>query len=198
MANIIFSFAITVFSCQLAASQSVDFSYDANGNRTLLKYNSIKPDKPSITQNGDELVSSATSNNQWFFENDSIPGATSQRYRPTQSGNYKVRVRNKDCVSEFSALKNVVITAVVNLPNGQFIKFGPNPVSDHLNLYFNINNIYKLDVMIADVNGKEILRQTLGSGGAIPMNKLTGGVYLLTVRGKEKQIISTFKIVKIN
>jgi hypothetical protein len=48
------------------------------------------PDKPTVTRNGNELVSSATSGNQWLKNGVVIPGATSQTYLPSTSTNYSV------------------------------------------------------------------------------------------------------------
>jgi hypothetical protein len=47
-------------------------------------------DPPSITQVGADLQSSAANSYQWFFNGDTIPGATGQTHAPTQTGQYFV------------------------------------------------------------------------------------------------------------
>ncbi|MFC2130268.1 T9SS type A sorting domain-containing protein [Bacteroidota bacterium] len=62
------------------------------------------PETPTITEQGDSLISSADFGNQWYLEGTEIPGAIKQSYYPLQSGNYSVRVIDSiGCESEMSS-----------------------------------------------------------------------------------------------
>ena len=50
---------------------------------------------PDILQENDELVSTSAETYQWYFNNTKILGATGQRHKPTQIGNYLVEVTDK-------------------------------------------------------------------------------------------------------
>jgi hypothetical protein len=66
--------------------------------------NGTIPSTPTITQNGDSLISSAATTYQWYFEGSVIEGATGQIYEPPQNGIYQVKVKNATgCESELSA-----------------------------------------------------------------------------------------------
>ena len=58
------------------------------------------PPTPTITQNGLTLTSSSPVNNQWYYNDEPIPGATGQTYQCTYPGWYMVVVSNaNDCSS---------------------------------------------------------------------------------------------------
>lgn len=60
-----------------------------------------RPPKPVITQQGDTLISSSPTGNQWLDSTGTpIPGATDQYFVPPRSGQYRVRVTIEGCSSE--------------------------------------------------------------------------------------------------
>lgn len=61
-----------------------------------------RPKKPTITIEGDTLISSSEIGNQWYFNGKIIEGATNKILMPKDSGYYKVLCINGKCVSEFS------------------------------------------------------------------------------------------------
>ncbi len=58
---------------------------------------------PVITRYQNTLQSTSYYNSQWFFNGDSIFGAISTNYQPTQNGYYSVAAKNVNC-SSFSSL----------------------------------------------------------------------------------------------
>lgn len=77
----------------------------------------LPPPVPNITPAGPVafcqgnhiiLTSSASSNNQWFFNGDSLTSSTAQLLTVTQSGQYMVRVRSNGC-SSFSQATSVTV-----------------------------------------------------------------------------------------
>ncbi|MFZ9387550.1 MAG: VPS10 domain-containing protein [Chitinophagaceae bacterium] len=73
------------------------------------------PAKPIITQVVGNLVSSSPVGNQWFNGGVSIPGATSQLFRPASNGNYQVQVTVNGCTGPISELITLDIEGVNRL-----------------------------------------------------------------------------------
>jgi len=70
----------------------------------------VKPAK--LATNGDTLISSSATGNQWYLNGSIIPGATSQKYLATVSGNYNVVVKNS-CYQQLGGASSVVIPVTV-------------------------------------------------------------------------------------
>jgi len=68
-----------------------------------------KPDKPTITENSGELISSSLLGNQWFKDGVEISGANLNKYTPTVSGLYQVQVTQNGCTSDMSDGKQITI-----------------------------------------------------------------------------------------
>jgi hypothetical protein len=152
---------------------------------------------PTIAKNGSSLSSSATTGNQWFFNGTAILGATAQTYQPTQAGNYTVQSTINGCASALSQPFAYVITAVVNLSNGQFIQAYPNPVKDRLIIDYNLSGLRSVTVEILDMEGKRVMTANVQSGKAINVAALSSGVYFIRVYSKNKSF-ETIKMMKTN
>ncbi|MGN6416571.1 MAG: hypothetical protein ACTHMC_03700, partial [Pseudobacter sp.] len=73
------------------------------------------PPIPFLSQTGHTLLSSVASGNQWYLNNQLIPGATGASYIPLSPGEYSVIVTQNGCESKsFSPL--TVITTGINSP----------------------------------------------------------------------------------
>lgn len=70
------------------------------------------PETPTITQNGDMLVSSAPDGNQWFLNSAIIPNATQQTYAPIITGQYSVQMTLEGCPSERSDEFYYIMTGI--------------------------------------------------------------------------------------
>ncbi len=102
-----------------------------------------RPPKPTISQNVGDLLSSASSGNQWFVNNTAINGATSNILRPVTNGIYQVQVTVNGCVSLMSDPFNLLIEGVNKLypvpTSGQvtFDYYAPPGSSKYLLLLYN-------------------------------------------------------------
>ncbi|MCG8389392.1 MAG: T9SS type A sorting domain-containing protein [Cytophagales bacterium] len=67
------------------------------------------PVKPLITREGDVLISSSESNNQWYLAGTPIEGATGQSYDVAEDGIYSVEVEVNDCSSFSDEIRATVI-----------------------------------------------------------------------------------------
>jgi hypothetical protein len=141
------------------------------------------PEKPKITKDSEELISSASTGNQWYFEGSAISGANAQKFKPTQNGNYTVKVTSEGCESEFSEKFSYVITGVIELDNGQYIKLYPNPVSREGNFYINwkLNMIPKIMLEGFDMTGRKILQKSITNDQEILTLPDSRGKYIIKV-----------------
>ncbi len=154
---------------------------------------------PVITVVANGLQSSSATGNQWYFNGNIIPGATNQIYQPTQTGNYAVRCTVNGCTSDFSASFNVIVTGIINLGNGQYIKLFPNPVKKNLNIDWNINGMPVLNIEITDLHGRKLLfYQNIRSGTALDISQFPPGIYFVKIFNSRVKINNTIKIIKEN
>ena len=155
---------------------------------------------PLITLDAsNNLVSNAATGNQWYLDGNLIAGANGQTYRPVQSGSYTVRDTSNNCLSDFAAAYNFVITGIINLGNRQYIRIYPNPVRNSLNLDWYIVGAPALNIDITDVQGRRVLTSSsLRNASFIDLSRLSQGVYFVRIYNDRLKINHTLKIVKQN
>jgi hypothetical protein len=156
------------------------------------------PAAPSVSRDASDLVSSSTQGNQWYNSaGEAIPGATTQKFRPTTNGYYTVKTTINGCTSMSSANYFYVSTAVLNLSNGQFIKLFPNPVINGMTIEYNIQGQSEMNIQLFDMTGKLILeRKGLRTGNIVNLSTLTKGTYMLKVMKKDGKVLYSGKIAK--
>jgi hypothetical protein len=153
---------------------------------------------PTILKDaGNNLVSSATTGNQWYLNGTIIPGGSGQEFKPSQSGNYTVQSTSGGCPSDFSTPFNFALSGLVNLGNGQFINLYPNPVKGQVNLNWNIDGMPLLNIQVKDLKGNQLLIKTnVHSGTTIDLSNLPSGMLLLKVYSNNPKVNNTIKIIK--
>ena len=127
-----------VVNCQMTSSLSCVTANPAVSNDETASV-TPGPVTPTITQNGDTLVSSAATGNQWYFENalGSFPvsGANGQTYLPIVTGSYYTIVTGGGCSSDSSNIIYVVITGINEFSTSSVLIY-PNPVTNTLYVDF--------------------------------------------------------------
>lgn len=119
---------------------------------------------PTISRVGFNLVSTATTGNQWYLNSSLLPGDTSQVLTPTSNGNYTVEVTGSNGCKGMSpgySVTNVGINEFIT-PNKMYVRNGT--------LYT------KVDWVLRDYQGRLVL-----SGGEGEY-KLPSGNYLITTQ----------------
>ena len=162
-----------------------------------VKVNPI-PAKPTITQDGKVLSSNYVLGNEWYLNNSKLPGINTQKYTPTVSGLYAVRVTENNCQSLSSNEINFIVTSVSNLISGLNLKIYPNPVSGEGNLNINWNdNMYNLrdiKISIVDISGKNVFNTKASrSPFQLKMN-VAPGIYFLKIVSMDGKLIANAKI----
>jgi hypothetical protein len=156
------------------------------------------PAKPTITKDASgNLLSSATSGNQWYLAGIAISGATGTSYKPSADGIISLKVTQNGCVSIVSDNYTYVVTAIANFENGQYIKFYPNPVQNELKINFNLTGQSNISIKIFNNSGKLILaNDKISSGTNINLKSLTIGTYIVQVQDKNGKQVFTDKLIK--
>jgi len=142
------------------------------------------PAKPVITADAAGLISSATTGNQWYITDTitAIPGATDQRYSPTEAGNYTVIVTEKGCGSRASDPYPFIPLTPPSTTDtsGNAIQIAPNPSSDFIRVTYNIPGVNAVNAEIVNFNGKVVLNiPNVKSGDKINIADLANGLYVL-------------------
>lgn len=156
----------------------------------VVSVNSI-PTTPIITQNGDTLISSAITGNQWYFNNNLISGAINQTYIPPYNGNYYVIVTMNSCSSDTSNI--IQPTDVVEINNNSNWLIYPSPVTNNLIIETNNNNLEQR-IEIIDLMGQIIYSSTIRNKIIVDMSHLVNSIYFVKFYS-DKSIIMK-KIVK--
>jgi hypothetical protein len=153
---------------------------------------------PQLTRSNTELVSSSINGNQWYLDGSIIPGSNTQKFTPVKSGLYTVKVILDNCESELSESYYYILTSVVNLDNGQYIKVYPNPVASDglLTIDLNLNDLNdRLQVSILDITGKLIRTVALKFNQKVIKLPSSAGTYIIRLNwGKTGQQL--FKVYK--
>lgn len=153
----------------------------------------------NVNQNGATLYSAAVppSTYQWIKCNPYtvITGATSQTYTAPSNGSYAVVVTLNNC-KDTSACFTVTNAGVSNTEFANAINIAPNPVSDRLFVNLNHGND-EVNLQVSTATGQRvmILHHLSGSHLSIPVDKLSSGIYFLTVESTRGEK-ATFKFTK--
>jgi|GEM_PF-574325 len=156
------------------------------------------PSKPTVTRDANgNLVSSASTGNQWYKETTAITGATNASFKPTEAGNYNVKVSVSGCSSAASDNYYYLSTAVFNTGVSKLVKFYPNPVSSHLNIEFDRSTASRVSILIYDMNGREVMkRNNVLSGAEFNLTRFGKGSYTIKIVDGNGRLISQQKLVK--
>ena len=93
----------------------------------------------------------------WYFENDSIPGAVQQTYKPTKSGNYMVEIANeKGCRNTSASYKFDINDVDENFANNFNHATVPNPFNGITTISFILKSSGIASVSIIDLLGNDV------------------------------------------
>lgn len=90
--------------------------------------------------------------------------------------------------------KDVSVGAGELQTESTLIYIGPNPTSDALNIYLYENT--QAIVEVIDITGKLVLQQTINTHADFDISKYANGIYTVTVKNKQGEVLKTNKVVK--
>jgi hypothetical protein len=130
---------------------------------------------------GDILVSNYTTGNQWFLNDEAIPGANAQILKVEKSGIYTVEVNTGGCTS-----RSTITYSVTGLESEQIAAVYPNPFKDKI--YLTSNDLFNPATKISILNnlGQQVCDQTGLSrerkdAGSFSLGNLSDGIYFIRI-----------------
>jgi PKD repeat protein len=141
---------------------------------------------PVITKHGDTLVSSYANGNQWYLGSTLIPGATSQNFVMSGTGNFTVH--EKDSLG-CSGTSNIISGIPENLALENAMNVFPNPNNGQFVLSLLLTQRSSYTLRISDVTGREVYSEQLQITGPTEQNldlsAYGKGIYLLEIVGQK-------------
>lgn len=136
---------------------------------------------------------------QWYLDNVSIPGATSQYYKYLSNGDYYVIVSDSKGCSSKSTVIHVTNVGVDEETNTIGLSIYPNPTSDNVILELNLTEASNVKIQLMNVSGQKLYSSELKriSGKytqSFNLKEESNGIYYLQVI-TDHQVISK-KILK--
>jgi len=146
--------------------------------------------KPVITQVGDSLFSNIGTGAQWLLNGNPIAGANGIKIKPTQSGNYTIRVSSGTCQQTSDAV-NVVLTSVGNIPDAIALSIAPNPNRGVFTLRFRVAAREDVRIDVLNAHGQVVYRRDypkfMGNfSETIQGGNLAAGAYLVRIQQGSK------------
>ena len=156
---------------------SVSDGINSTSSTVNVVVNSL-PSTPSITQNGESLVSSLATSYQWYNNNILIQGATNQSFTPTQSGNYQVKITNASGCTSMSLIFYFNYTGINNFENKSGITIYPNPTNGKL-FIDNQNKYETCKIIMFDTFGKKVIEKN--NITMLDISDLNTGIYFINI-----------------
>ncbi len=155
------------------------------------------PDTPTVTQQGNLLLSSATTGNQWYNNSGLIPGATGQSYEPIATNDYYVIVTNGyGCESEQSNVYHFVYTGLIDIVDGKDFSIYPNPFKDSFTIDYSVKSVTDVTIAIYDTYGQLIStlqnQVKMNSGNhrfTFDASNLLTGVYFCKIETSDYSVV---------
>lgn len=185
-------------------SETTVYSVEVNDGQSMA-YSAIKvtvnpsPETPVVAQQGDSLLSSAGSGNQWYDSNGPIEGATGQVYYPDVEDYYHVMVTGPGgCISEPSEPVYFIFTGVNEEVKSASWNVYPNPAGEMIYVQNNGPIIEKVRIFISDLTGRVVLSGAYDPNGLIKISTsdLPRGGYILKVLNDEMECLHQQKLIK--
>ena len=154
------------------------------------------PDAPSIIKDTDNFLVANVGEINWYKDGVRLSDTT-QKFKPSSSGNYSATTTLNGCTSSFSTAFYYQITSISNLSVGEFIKVFPNPTLGQFFINYKLNSTKEIFISLIDENGKELLKvRNTESNNSVQLGIYPKGYYFLQIRNKKGKLLYMDKILR--
>jgi hypothetical protein len=152
--------------------------------------------QPVVTPSADSLVVNNVSTGlQWYRNDTAINGATSNHYKPTSSGSYKVIASDGlGCFQSSDAVPYTVTATVDVIAREIKLKVSPNPNNGVFNLSFEVNSKADLSIDLFSASGQRVYNSSYPNftgqfSQEIRIPNLSSEFYLLKIQHNKKTYV---------
>lgn len=162
-----------------------------------------RPPKPTITRMDNLLVSSANSGNQWYKNNEILPGETDKVLQLKGPGLYSVEVTdNNGCLSEISDIYDFNVNSIED--NSRIVRFDsyPMPVTnDLLNIDLELSFIGNATIELYALSGELLITKDISNNQGyskhqIDVSNITNGTYYIKVSAGTANLYKRIVIIR--
>ena len=164
-----------------------NFGCRTNSNNQKITFIPYPP-KPTYWVIGNTINTNLTGYPlQWFFNGDSIPGATGMVYNFTQSGEYYITATNFfGCITYSDTVQLTYVNSISENTQVSGIKVYPNPTKGKFNVELNLNYNSDIKIVVNDFIGRTVYtdQSTSFSGmynKEIDLTNLGSSIYLVNI-----------------
>lgn len=154
------------------------------------------PPLPTISQQGEILLTSDADAHQWYDSTGVIDGATSQVFTPGATGNYQVEIIDENGCSAISNPFYFVFISVEEQDDTPEIKIFPNPSSGEFNLKAKDTDLEGAFITVRDARGRMLYHEKCGTSVntyEMDLTELSDGIYSVTL--KTEKGVANLKLV---
>jgi hypothetical protein len=158
---------------------------------------------PSVTQQGDSLISSAATGNQWYLNDTTvIANANGKIYKPTKSGKYKVVVTDAFGCQQSSNTINYAVTATFDVIAREIkLTVSPNPNRGIFNLSFEVSTRADLSIELLSASGQRVYQRAYSGftgkySQVIRLDDLSSEFYVLKIVHDKKTYLQKVLIMR--
>ncbi|MBL7875192.1 MAG: T9SS type A sorting domain-containing protein, partial [Cyclobacteriaceae bacterium] len=153
------------------------------------------PDAVISVEKGEVLVSNYDSGNQWYYNNELIPGAVDKTYKPSESGIYGLVVAHETC-SSITEIK-FSITGLEDVQ--EFMSVFPNPFRNSIHIKGLSPDTSEERAIIINSMGQlmgqfEIKYDPINNSGYLNLDELADGFYIIKIKSKDTYL--SYPIIK--
>ncbi len=155
------------------------------------------PATPVISQQGDTLLSSAVSGNEWYSDTATAVVDTGRIILPGAAGTYWLRVMQNGCVSIFSPAFAYKPPRTDTTASGEHLIFAPNPATSFVVANFTLTGTSLINVDIYDINGRlQATYPQVSNGMRLDIAELPAGFYFIKVYDLSGKALGVKKLLK--
>jgi ELWxxDGT repeat protein len=153
----------------------------------------VNPGRPTISEENSEdpqLISSSVEGNQWFRNNEILPGETSQMLSVQEDGNYSVNVTINGCMSLTSEEVAVVITGITPEEKWKANVY-PTIAQDFITVEFQESGNHTIQMI--SISGRVLAEKSTNEQTVVlPLTELSSGIYFIRTSNYTSQQFSKF------
>lgn len=153
---------------------------------------------PFIQVDGNTIVSSAPSGNQWFFNGQLLPeGILNSFIVPGEEGFYSANVSINGCTSDLSNIINYMIVDIEKIIKENQIIMFPSPSKSTVQLIPKDESIKISTIEIYNLNGSLIKKYDGFNSAPINIDFLSSGIYQMLIFDEDQRILDIEKLIKL-